>query len=219
MSTHPAFATPWRRARWPLLGAGLLVAACLAVGAASTPSAPAPVPAPPEAEVCRSILPHAYDPGSGLPRHAARPVPPDARCPVCGMFPARSPRWAAQLVFEDGAAHFFDSPVSLLLYLQDVGRYSRGRTGADIRAAYVQDFETRAWVPLDAAWFVHGSDARGPMRAGNLPPFRTAAEAQAFAHAHGGRVLSAAAVRRSLPDDLRRQAPHHHDAASAPSRR
>ncbi|GAB2731852.1 hypothetical protein GCM10027019_08950 [Melaminivora jejuensis] len=38
--------------------------------------------------------------------------------------------------------------------------------------------------------YVHGSDARGPMRAGNLPAFATRAAAQAFARRRGGRVLA-----------------------------
>ncbi|AWI53003.1 hypothetical protein DEH84_05845 [Aquabacterium olei] len=181
-------------------------------GSGAVRSASVAPPSPAEADVCRSILPHTYDARSGLPRHAARPIPQDARCPVCGMFPARTPRWAAQLIFDDGAAYFFDSPVSLLLYLQDVGRYSRGRLHTEVRASYVQDFETGTWLPLDSAWFVHGSDALGPMRAGNLPPFRTRSDAEAFARRHGGQILSAAPLRRALPDALRRQAPHRHGA-------
>lgn len=204
----------WWLAGGPLLAVALLVPSSGAVRSAAVAST-APTPAPAEADVCRSILPHAYDARSGLPRHAARPVPLDARCPVCGMFPARTPRWAAQLIFDDGAAYFFDSPVSLLLYLQNVGRYSRARTHTEVRASYVQDFGSGTWLPLDSAWFVHGSDALGPMRAGNLPPFRNRSDAQAFARRHGGEVFAAAQLRRTLPEALRRQAPHQHNGGTA----
>ena len=101
-------------------GAALLMAAARPTG--TTPPSP---PQPPlQAEVCRTIAAHPYDPASGLPMQAARPVPDQARCPVCGMFPARFPRWAAQLIFDDGDAYFFDSPLSLLLSLQEnITRY------------------------------------------------------------------------------------------------
>ena len=187
-------------------GAALLMAAARPTG--TTPPSP---PQPPlQAEVCRTIAAHPYDPASDLPMQAARPVPDQARCPVCGMFPARFPRWAAQLIFDDGDAYFFDSPLSLLLYLQDIPRYSKGRSAAHVSASYVQDFDTGQWLPLSSAWFVHGSDAKGPMRAGNLPPFSTPDQAQAFAQAHGGEVWPAAQLRQGLPEGLQRQAPHHH---------
>jgi copper chaperone NosL len=64
-----------------------------------------------------------HDPVIGLDPIAARPVPAEARCPVCGMYPARYPRWAAQLIFKDGKALFFDSPLELFRFLLDMGRY------------------------------------------------------------------------------------------------
>lgn len=195
---------------WPRwLGAVALIAgsAALLMAAASPSNAP-----PTEAQVCRSIAPHPYDPATGLPMEAARPVPEQARCPVCGMFPARSPRWAAQLIFDDGDAYFFDSPLSLFLYLHDVPRYSKGRTLAHVKVSYVQDFQRAQpqWLPLPSAWFVYGSDAKGPMRSGNLPPFATRAQAQAFAQDHGGEVWSAAQLQQGLPEPLLRQAAHRH---------
>ncbi|MBU1396829.1 MAG: nitrous oxide reductase accessory protein NosL, partial [Gammaproteobacteria bacterium] len=59
-----------------------------------------------------------YDPASGRAMLAPRPIPADARCPVCGMYPARFSRWAAQSIFKDGAAHYFDSPLDLFVFLQ-----------------------------------------------------------------------------------------------------
>jgi len=204
--------------RW-VGGAALTLGCAALLMAAARPTGMAPQeqaarqtqPQPPlQAEVCRTIAAHPYDPASGLPMQAARPVPDQARCPVCGMFPARFPRWAAQLIFDDGDAYFFDSPLSLLLYLQDVPRYSKGRSLAHVTASYVQDFQTGQWLPLAHAWFVHASDAKGPMRLGNLPPFATQDQAQAFAQAHGGTVWSAAQLQQALPDSLLRQAPHRH---------
>lgn len=161
-------------------------------------------PLDPLAEVCLVAPPSPYDPASGLALLAPRPVPADARCPVCGMFPARTPearRWAAQLIFANGDAQFFDSPLSLFLYQQDVGRYSRGRDAGEIAARYVTELDGGTWLAAEAAVYVQGSKLGGPMRAGNLPAFATAEAAQRFTREHGGRLLRAADIG---PDLLRR---------------
>src|SRR6187402_1381718 len=129
-------------------------------------SAPLPAPFPPPAEVCVFAPPTPHDPRLGLALLAPRPVPADARCPVCGMFPARAPDWAAQVIFDNGDTQFFDSPLSLFLYLQDVGRYTRGRSAAEIAASYVRAGPDGGWLPARDAVYVRDSAARGPMRAG-----------------------------------------------------
>lgn len=151
-----------------------------------------------EPDVCIVAPPTPYDSASGLPMHAARPVPPDARCPVCGMFPARSPDWAAQVIFENGDAQFFDSPLSLFMYLNDVGRYSPGRAAGQIHARYVTDGTSKGWIAAEQAWYVHGSSARGPMRAGNFPAFHSRDDALKFAQLRGGTVIAFDEVSREL---------------------
>lgn len=167
-------------------------------------------------DVCLVAPPTPYDPASGLPATAARAVPAEARCPVCGMFPARAPEWAAQVIFAQGEAHFFDSPLSLFMYLQDVERYSPGRSAGQIAAHYVTDASappagTRApWIDALSAYYVHGSSAKGPMRAGNLPAFATREAAQAFAERRGGVVLAFGAIDAALVAQLAGSGGHSH---------
>lgn len=162
------------------------------------------------ADLCLVAPATPHDPASGRGVWEAREVPPEARCPVCGMFPARSRAWAAQIIFRDGDAHFFDSPLSLFLYLQDVGRYSRGRRASDIAVSFVSDARSGRWIDARQAWYVHGSDAMGPMRSGNLPAFASPQAAAHFAQQRGGQVMSAAALSQALPPELQRLAPHAH---------
>lgn len=145
-------------------------------------------------DVCVVAPATPYDAASGLPLEAAREVPADARCPVCGMYPARARGWAAQVIFADGDAHFFDSPLSLMLYLGNVAHYTRGRTADAIVARYVTDADTGAWVDALQAVYVSGSSALGPMRAGNLPAFADMAAAQKFAQQRGGTTLAFSAI-------------------------
>ena len=188
------------------LAALLLGAACL--GGSQLPRRKTSTAAAlPGDDVCIVAPPTPYDPAVGLPLQAAREVPLDARCPVCGMYPARSRAWAAQVIFADGDAHFFDSPLSLLLYLGNVAHYTRGRNAKAIVARYVTDAGTQAWTDAGTAFYVQGSSALGPMRAGNLPAFASQDAAQAFARERGGRVLALGAIDPAL---LRSLAPGSH---------
>lgn len=157
---------------------------------------------------CVVAPPTPFDPAWGVGRLEPRPVPKDARCPVCGMFPARNPDWAAQVIFRNGDTQFFDSPLTLWTYLHDVARYAPGRNRAEIASSWVTDGASRRWVAAEHAFYVHGSSALGPMRAGNLPPFAAQEEAKAFAQRRGGEVLSADQITPALLERLIR--PHRH---------
>ena len=163
--------------------------------------------------VCVVAPPYPYDPASGLPIEAPRAIPKDARCPVCGMYPERSPAWAAQVIYRDGGVHYFDSPIDLMQFLNNVPGFSPGDTRADILSAWVRYGRTGQWLPHDKAWYVHGSDALGPMRMGDLPAFPTREAAQEFAGRRGGKVLSFEGVTPSILKSLssdRSHAMHEH---------
>ena len=206
---------PHAAQRGRVLAGALLAALALCVlPVASAWVAGKAVP-PPAEDVCLVAPPTPYDPASGLPLAAARAVPPDARCPVCGMFPARAPGWAAQVIFANGDAQFFDSPLSLFLYLEGVGRYSPGRSRGEIVASYVTDSAGKVWTDAASAFYVHGSTARGPMRAGNLPAFATEQAARQFAAHNGGTVHAFAAVDAALLAQLAVPGGHRHRRPAA----
>jgi len=89
-------------------------------------------------DVCIVAPTWPYDPASGRSLYEARDIPPQARCPVCGMFPARAQSWAAQVIFEDGNALFFDSPLMLFLFLANVPRYA-----SDLNVELLRSLDTR----------------------------------------------------------------------------
>ena len=163
---------------------------------------------PPDDDICivppaRVSTAHAYDPASGLGLYDARPIPADARCPVCGMYPARFPKWAAQIIFKDGSAHFFDSPVDLFMFLHEPKRFDTQHKAEDAAALYVADHRSGQWLDARQAAFVIDSRARGPMRGPDLPAFANTSAAEAFATEHGGRALAFAEVDRSVMNGLR----------------
>lgn len=151
-----------------------------------------------------------YDPASGLPMVAPRPVPAGARCPVCGMYPARFPRWAAQTIFKDGSAHYFDSPVDLFNFLHRVDHYDRRYTRDDVAASYASDFETAQWIEAGKAFYVQGSAAAGPMRNADLPAFASRDAANRFRQRHGGTVRTSAELTPQLLQSLHGDTSHRH---------
>ncbi|ODU49147.1 MAG: hypothetical protein ABS92_06655 [Thiobacillus sp. SCN 63-374] len=161
-------------------------------------------------ELCIVAPATPYDPAAGQPMYAPRPVPAAARCPVCGMYPARYPRWAAQTIFKDGAAHYFDSPVNLFDFLHKVSRYDRRYTLDDVAVSYVRDLESGRWIEAGQAHFVHGSEVTGPMRTADLPVFASRTAADAFARQHRGTVLTAADMTPRLLASLSRNSQHRH---------
>jgi len=179
-----------------------IVAATLWWIAGSKPGRAAAAPS----DICFVAAPSPYDPNSGVSAFAPRKVPPGARCPVCGAFPFRAADWAAQVIFDDGDAYFFDSPLTLFMYVSNPTRYTPHRHAAEIAASYVRSIADGRWIASNAAVYVRGSSIPGPMREGNLPAFENVAEARHFIASHGGEVVLASRIDNRLLEGV---APGH----------
>lgn len=197
--------------RWLAL-AGMVAAAAIAAGywRDSREAAPAVVAEIPD-DLCIHAPATPFDPASGLKMLDARAVPASSRCPVCGMYPARYPRWAAQVILRDGAAHFFDSPVDLFVFLQGINRYDRRYARGDVAAVFAKDLESGKWIDARQAFFLHGSALVGPMRDADLPAFASREAAARRARAHGGQVLGYDEISPALIRPLSRNRHHRHD--------
>lgn len=149
-------------------------------------------------DICFVAAATPYDPHSGIALDAPRTIPPTARCPVCGSLPSRTPDWAAQLIYANGDAYFFDSPLSLFIYLRNLPRYAPGRQAGDIAATYVRMTGDGRWLAAQRALYVWGASVAGPMRRGNLPAFQSLAGAQVFITQHGGTVVHPADITAQL---------------------
>lgn len=109
-------------------------------------------------------------------------VPKEVKCPVCGMFVAKYPKWAA-LIIENSNTHYFDGVKDMMkFYIFDVDfPYDRSK----ISNIEVTDFYTLKAINAKKAFYVVGSDVFGPM--GNeLIPFLTKEAAQNFMRDHSG---------------------------------
>ncbi len=109
-------------------------------------------------------------------------VPQKVKCPVCGMFVAKYPKWAA-LITENAHTHYFDGVKDMMkFYIFDVDfPYDRSK----VSHIEVTDFYTLKAIDAKKAFYVVGSDVFGPM--GNeLIPFLTKDAAQNFMRDHSG---------------------------------
>ncbi len=161
-------------------------------------------------DICIVAAATPFDPNWGISLLAPRKIPADARCPVCGMYPARTSEWAAQVIFKNGDTHFFDSPLTLFIYLLDPSKYSRGRNASEIAVSYVTDTSQGQWIKTSEAFFVSGSEVMGPMRAGNFPAFSLIEDAQDFAKKRGGTVMKADQIKSQSLQNLHRSRQHLH---------
>lgn len=125
------------------------------------------------------------------------PVKPSRgdKCPVCGMFVAKYPDFAAQVLYKDGSYAVFDGAKDLFKYLQNQKKYAPAKGGeAAIDAIFVTDYYTLSPVAAKTAWFVVGSDVLGPMGR-ELIPFGKEVDAKEFKKDHkGNRIIRFAEV-------------------------
>lgn len=133
----------------------------------------------------------------------------EQRCPVCGMFPARYPKWRTQVIFKDKEMTASDSPADLFRFLQNLPRYDKKHVSADIAIIYVTDFESGEWVDAKLAYFVDGSSAKGPMNIADLPAFADRNRAEAFSGKKGGKVLGFDQVTPEVIKGLQQDHGHH----------
>ncbi len=137
----------------------------------------------------------------GSPAEEPRPGPRE-KCPVCGMFVARYPDWVAGVRFQDGSRVLFDGAKDLFKFLFKLEDYGPAARRTDVAGVFVTDYYGVRAVDARAAFYVVGSDVRGPMGL-ELVPFEKLVEAQEFLHDHHGKqVLRFAEVTPQLVKSL-----------------
>jgi copper chaperone NosL len=110
------------------------------------------------------------------------------RCPVCGMFVYKYPKWVAQIVFQDGGYYFYDGAKDMFKHYFDTAKYTAGKSAASIKNIYVTDYYDVELIDGKTAFYVLGSDILGPM-GHELLPFKNKESAQEFLEDHQGKSI------------------------------
>jgi nitrous oxide reductase accessory protein NosL len=112
-------------------------------------------------------------------------VPNGAKCPVCGMFVYKYPKWVA-LIELNGKKYYFDGVKDMLKYYFFDGDFPYDR--AKIRKMEVTNYYTLEPIDAKKAFYVYDSKEYGPMGR-ELIPFSTLKEAKSFIADHGGELM------------------------------
>lgn len=107
------------------------------------------------------------------------------KCPVCGMFVYKYPKWVAVIELADGTSYFYDGAKDMFKHYMNVSKYTPGKAGQDIVSLEVTDYYAVALIEAKEAWYVIGSDVFGPM-GHELIPFETQVSAKEFLEDHKG---------------------------------
>lgn len=110
------------------------------------------------------------------------------RCPVCGMFVYKYPKWVARIVFQDGSSYFYDGAKDMFKHIFDTGKYTPGKTADKIKSMYVTDYYEVELIDAKGAFYVIGSDVLGPM-GHELLPFKEEDAAKEFMEDHQGKSI------------------------------
>ena len=117
--------------------------------------------------------------------HAHISVPEDAKCPVCGMFVSKYPKWTTMMV-HDGKTYYFDGVKDMMKYYIFDGDFVYDRS--HISQMSVSDYYTLEEIPASKAFYVLDSDVFGPMGR-ELVPFKSQKSAQSFLKDHNGKRI------------------------------
>ncbi len=112
-------------------------------------------------------------------------VSKNAKCPVCGMFVSKYPKWAASME-HDGTKYYFDGVKDMMKYYIFDGDFIYDRT--KISTIFVSDYYTLEAIPAKEAFYVLDADVFGPM-GHELIPFKTQKSAYAFKEEHHGKAV------------------------------
>lgn len=119
-------------------------------------------------------------------------VTENEKCPVCGMFVAKYPKWAARLSYKNNDKMVdlaFDGVKDLLKFYHNPSKWGNYTKQSDEAiTVLVSDYYTQEAIDGKKAFYVIGSDTYGPMGK-EFIPFSTLKSAQTFQKDHKGMYI------------------------------
>ncbi len=138
-------------------------------------------------QMLQSVSIYLYDPILAVDRSKMIAVPEDAKCPVCGMFVAKYPKWVASISIA-GHTHYFDGVKDMMKFYFNPSEYGHSHNKNEITKITVTDYYSITSFDGIKAFYVIGSNVYGPMGE-ELIPFKTLNEAKDFSTKHNGKKI------------------------------
>ncbi len=117
-------------------------------------------------------------------------VTKEDKCPVCGMFVYKYPKWTTQIVYKSGSRLSFDGVKDMMKFYFDRNKYGKfeALTKDNISNILVRDYYSQKSIDAKSAFFVIGSNVTGPM-GDELIPFKNKRDAKTFMSDHNGKKI------------------------------
>lgn len=126
-------------------------------------------------------------------------VQENEKCPVCGMFVHKYPKWTAKINYKKQGKELhavFDGVKDMMKFYLEPEKW--GYTGIDMSVPLVTDYYSNKAVKADEAFFVIGSDVYGPMGK-ELIAFDSLKNARSFMSDHSGKdILTFGKITKTL---------------------
>jgi copper chaperone NosL len=139
-------------------------------------------------QMLQSVSIYLYNPILGNDKSKMIEVPKDAKCPVCGMFVAKFPKWAAKIETINNHTHYFDGVKDMMKFYFEPSKYAHEHKNSDISKIDVTDYYSLELIDGKNAYYVVGSNIYGPMGE-ELIPFKDESQAKKFMIDHFGKKL------------------------------
>lgn len=123
------------------------------------------------------------------------------KCPVCGMFIKKYPTWSVQIVYtfkQDKYQFSFDGVKDLMKFYLNPRKWSKKKISPNANIEILlRDYYTLNTINGKKAFFVIGSDVRGPMGK-ELLAFKKKDDAKSFIRDHKGTLLNFKEIKEEI---------------------
>jgi copper chaperone NosL len=126
------------------------------------------------------------------------------RCPVCGMFVHKYPKWMAGFVFVNGRKYFHCSPKCMLHNLNHIFKYQPGQNREKLALIWVTEYYTTKKMDAHDLLFVVGTNLVGPMGLDLIPVKGRKAANNLKQDYEGDLILTLAQITPKIIDQARR---------------
>lgn len=120
---------------------------------------------------------------AGCQKGALEPVAIEREdmCSFCRMAISEK-RYAAEFIDNEGEAFKFDDITCMTSFMRE------GQNQGNIGARFVMDFDAKAWLKADDAYYVQSTEIKTPM-SGGIIAFKDQSRAEETAGKYGGKLL------------------------------
>lgn len=136
----------------------------------------------------QAVAIYLHDPVLAANRAKMIKVKEDTKCPVCGMFVHKYPKWVAQIEVNQKHSHYFDGVKDMMKFYFNPSKFKHNHKVEDISKIMVTDYYSLNAINAKTAYYVTGSNIYGPMGE-ELIPFKTKKEAEHFSKSHFGKKV------------------------------